>query len=142
MLNDGGGAYITSSESHAADSTNRKVTFDTVLIPNNSYYSQGGSSGDYRINFPSGYTYHFVVVTLEYTTSGTPTVTAQLRMVNTAVETNISTSADGRKVMTIHTMMSASSSSDYPTLYLSVSGSAITLQKCRMTVIPMGAVPP
>jgi hypothetical protein len=142
VRNDGASAYITSSESHAADSTDRKVKFDVANFANNGYYGLGGSSGDYRINFPSGDTYHFVVVTLEYTTSGTPTVTATLRRVSTTIETNVSTSADGRKVMTIHTMMSGSGTSDYPTVYLSVSGSAITLQKCRMTVIPMGAVPP
>jgi hypothetical protein len=82
-----------------------------------------------------------VVVTLEYTTSGTPTVTADIRRSAVAMETNISTSDDSRKVMTIHTtMVVTGGSGDYATVYLKVSGSAITLQKCRLTVIPLGIV--
>ena len=141
VRNDGGTAYISSTESHAADSTYRRVTFDTVELGDDTFYTISGSSGDYRITFPSGYQLHYVVVTLEYTTSGTPTVTADIRRSAVAMETNISTSDDSRKVMTIHTtMVVTGGSGDYATFYLNVSGSAITLQKCRLTVIPLGIV--
>ena len=141
VRNDGGTAYISSTESHAADSTYRQVTFDTVELGDDTFYTISGSSRDYRITFPSGYQLHYVVVTLEYTTSGTPTVTADIRRSAVAMETNISTSDDSRKVMTIHTtMVVTGGSGDYATVYLKVSGSAITLQKCRLTVIPLGIV--
>lgn len=136
--NEGASVHITSTESHAADSTYRRVTFDT-----GSWSLYGGYTGDYttgdnKIILPSSVRYHFVIATIEYTTSGTPTVTVDIRKNATTVETNISTSDDERKVMTVHTLMYNTSSSQYPTIYIKVSGAAITLQQCKLTAIPCG----
>ena len=143
VRNDGASCWITSTESHLADNTNRRVTFDVSASTSNTYYTFSYSSGDYKMFFPGSYSQHLVICTLEYTTSGTPTVTATLRKTSTVVETNISTSADGRKVMTIHAIMSGTSS-DYPTLYIynATGGASITLQKCKITMIPLGETPP
>ena len=136
--NEGASVHITLTESHAADSTYRRVTFDA-----GSWSLYGGYTGDYttgdnKIMLPSSVRYHFIIATIEYTTSGTPTVTVDIRKNSTAIETNISTSDDERKVMTVHTLMYNASSSQYPTIYIKVSGAAITLQKCKLTVIPCG----
>ena len=143
VRNDGASCWITSTESHLADNTNRRVTFDVSASTSNTYYTFSYSSGDYKMFFPGSYSQHLVICTLEYTTSGTPTVTATLRKTSTVIETNISTSADGRKVMTIHAIMSGTSS-DYPTLYIynATGGASITLQKCKITMIPLGETPP
>ena len=143
VRNDGASCWITSTESHLADNTNRRVTFDVSASTSNTYYTFSYSSGDYKMFFPGSYSQHLVICTLEYTTSGTPTVTATLRRTSTVIETNISTSADGRKVMTIHAIMSGTSS-DYPTLYIynATGGASITLQKCKITMIPLGETPP
>lgn len=136
--NEGASVHITSTESHAADSTYRRVTFDTGSWSLYGGYTADYTTGDNNIILPSSVRYHFVIATIEYTTSGTPTVTVDIRKNSTAIETNISTSDDGRKVMTVHTLMYNASSSQYPTIYIKVSGAAITLQKCKLTAIPCG----
>ena len=136
--NEGASVYITSTESHAADSTYRRVTFDTGSWSLYGGYTADYTTGDNKIILPSSVRYHFVIATIEYTTSGTPTVTVDIRKNSTAIETNISTSDDERKVMTVHTLMYNASSSQYPTIYIKVSGAAITLQKCKITAIPCG----
>lgn len=136
--NEGASVLITSTESHAADSTYRRVTFDIVNLSLYGGYTADYTTGDNKIILPSSVRYHFVIATIEYTTSGTPTVTVDIRKNSTAIETNISTSDDERKVMTVHTLMYNASSSQYPTIYIKVSGSAITLQKCKLTAIPCG----
>jgi hypothetical protein len=136
--NEGASVHITSTESHAADSTYRRVTFDTGSWSLYGGYTADYTTGDNKIILPSSVRYHFVIATIEYTTSGTPTVTVDIRKNSTAIETNISTSDDERKVMTVHTLMYNASSSQYPTIYIKVSGAAITLQKCNLTAIPCG----
>lgn len=136
--NEGASVHITSTESHAADSTYRRVTFDTGSWSLYGGYTADYTTGDNKIILPSSVRYHFVIATIEYTTSGTPTVTVDIRKNATTVETNISTSDDERKVMTVHTLMYNASSSQYPTIYIKVSGAAITLQKCKITAIPCG----
>ena len=136
--NEGASVHITSTESHAADSTYRRVTFDTGSWSLYGGYTADYTTGDNNIILPSSVRYHFVIATIEYTTSGTPTVTVDIRKNSTAIETNISTSDDERKVMTVHTLMYNASSSQYPTIYIKVSGAAITLQKCKLTAIPCG----
>mgnify|MGYP000122483691 CR=1 FL=1 len=136
--NEGASVHITSTESHAADSTYRRVTFDTGSWSLYGGYTADYTTGDNNIILPSSVRYHLVIATIEYTTSGTPTVTVDIRKNSTAIETNISTSDDGRKVMTVHTLMYNASSSQYPTIYIKVSGAAITLQKCKLTAIPCG----
>lgn len=136
--NEGASVHITATESHAADSTYRRVTFDTGSWSLYGGYTADYTTGDNNIILPSSVRYHFVIATIEYTTSGTPTVTVDIRKNSTAIETNISTSDDGRKVMTVHTLMYNASSSQYPTIYIKVSGAAITLQKCKLTAIPCG----
>jgi hypothetical protein len=136
--NEGASVHITSTESHAADSTYRRVTFDIVACSLYGGYTGDYTTGDNKIMLPSSVRYHFIIATIEYTTSGTPTVTVDIRKNATTVETNISTSDDERKVMTVHTLMHNGSSSQYPTLYIKVSGAAITLQKCKITAIPCG----
>ena len=134
--NEGASVHITATESHAADSTYRRVTFDIVACSLYGGYTGDYTTGDNNIMLPSSVRYHFIIATIEYTTSGTPTVTVDIRKNATTVETNISTSDDERKVMTVHTLMHNGSSSQYPTLYIKVSGAAITLQKCKITAIP------
>ena len=136
--NEGASVHITSTESHAADSTYRRVTFDAGSWSLYGGYTADYTTGDNNIILPSSVRYHFVIATIEYTTSGSPTVTVDIRKNSTAIETNISTSDDERKVMTVHTLMYNASSSQYPTIYIKVSGAAITLQKCKLTVIPCG----
>ena len=138
VRNYGASVFTTADESHIADSTPRRVTFDSYVCNNDySYFSYSFSSGDYKVAGATGQMF-MVICTLEYTTSGTPTVTAQLRVGGATQETNISTSADGRKVMTIHTVTAGGGSGNFE-CYLSVSGSAITLKKCRLSVMPLGA---
>lgn len=136
--NEGASVLITSTESHAADSTYRRVTFDIVSLSLYGGYTADYTTGDNKIMLPSSVRFHFIIATIEYTTSGTPTVTVDIRKNATTVETNISTSDDERKVMTVHTLMHNGSSSQYPTIYIKVSGAAITLQKCKITAIPCG----
>jgi len=114
------------------------VKFDIVAHSLYGGYTADYTTGDNKIMLPSSVRYHFIIATIEYTTSGTPTVTVDIRKNATTVETNISTSDDERKVMTVHTLMHNGSSSQYPTLYIKVSGAAITLQKCKITAIPCG----
>ena len=138
VRNYGASVFTTADESHIADSTPRRVTFDSYDCNNDyGYFSYSFSSGDYKVAGATGQMF-MVICTLEYTTSGTPTVTAQLRVGGATKETNISTSADGRKVMTIHTVTAGGGSGNFE-VYLSVSGSAITLKKCRLSVMPLGA---
>lgn len=138
VRNYGASVFTTADESHIADSTPRRVTFDSYVCNNDyGYFSYSFSSGDYKVAGATGQMF-MVICTLEYTTSGTPTVTAQLRVGGATKETNISTSADGRKVMTIHTVTAGGGSGNFE-VYLSVSGSAITLKKCRLSVMPLGA---
>ena len=138
VRNYGASVFTTADESHIADSTPRRVTFDSYVCNNDyGYFSYSFSSGDYKVAGATGQMF-MVICTLEYTTSGTPTVTAQLRVGGATKETNISTSADGRKVMTIHTVTAGGGSGNFE-VYLSVSGSAIALKKCRLSVMPLGA---
>ena len=138
VRNYGASVFTTADESHIADSTPRRVTFDSYVCNNDyGYFSYSFSSGDYKVAGATGQMF-MVICTLEYTTSGTPTVTAQLRVGGATKETNISTSADGRKVMTIHTVTAGGGSGNFE-VYLSVSGSAIELKKCRLSVMPLGA---
>lgn len=138
VRNYGASVFTTADESHIADSTPRRVTFDSYGCNNDyDYFSYSFSSGDYKVAGATGQMF-MVICTLEYTTSGTPTVTAQLRVGGATKETNISTSADGRKVMTIHTVTAGGGSGNFE-VYLSVSGSAIELKKCRLSVMPLGA---
>ncbi len=139
VRNYGASVFTTADEiDHIADSTPRRVTFDSYACSNDySYFTYNFTTGDYKVAGSSSQMY-FVICTIEYTTSGTPTVTAQLRVGGATKETNISTSADGRKVMTIHTVTVGGGSGNFE-CYLSVSGSAITLKKCRLSVMPLGA---
>lgn len=138
VRNYGASVFTTADESHIADSTPRRVKFDSYVCNNDyGYFSYSFSSGDYKVAGATGQMF-MVICTLEYTTSGTPTVTAQLRVGGATKETNISTSADGRKVMTIHTVTAGGGSGNFE-VYLSVSGSAIELKKCRLSVMPLGA---
>ena len=138
VRNYGASVFTTADESHSADSTPRRVTFDSYVCNNDyGYFNYSFSTGDYKVAGATGQMF-MVICTLEYTTSGTPTVTAQLRVGGATKETNISTSADGRKVMTIHTVTGGGGSGNFE-CYLTVSGSAITLKKCRLSVMPLGA---
>ncbi len=83
--NEGASVHITSTESHAADSTYRRVTFDAGSWSLYGGYTADYTTGDNNIILPSSVRYHFVIATIEYTTSGSPTVTVDIRKNSTHI---------------------------------------------------------
>lgn len=140
--NDGGSVKITVDETnHIADSSPRRVTFNTIDTTNNTYISYDVSVGtDVKMRFGSSDMRYFVIAQIGYTMTGTSNVKMELRKTATAWET-LEDTFTTKGSLTIHTIMSGGVT-DYPSIYLTVSGAAINLYNARITMIPIGLTPP
>ena len=98
--NDNVNTYLSSDESHSADSTWRTVTWDTVNTPSWSQYGIDTTSGNMKMKLPtSTYEYgtHLILVTINYTGGTASEVNAEIRINGSTVIGSATTNATASK---------------------------------------------
>ena len=142
---DGGSASITTSETnHIADSTPRRITFDTLDTVQDTYFTFDMTSGDVKLKFGSADMKYMFWIYIEYTTGGTPTIKMDARKSSSATifRTVTKTSPNARDFIILQGFASGATS-DYLSIVLTVSGAALTsVVKAEAFLIPIGLSPP
>lgn len=142
---DGGSASITTSETnHIADSTPRRITFDSLDTVQDSYVTFDTTSGDVKLKFGSADMKYMFWIYIEYTTGGTPTIKMDARKSSSATifRTVTKTSPNARDFIILQGFASGATS-DYLSIVLTVSGAALTsVVKAEAFLIPIGLSPP
>ena len=98
--NDNVNTYLSSDESHSADSTWRTVSWDTVNTPSWSQYGIDTTSGNMKMKLPtSTYEYgtHLIFVTINYTGGTSSEVNAEIRINGSTVIGSATTNATASK---------------------------------------------
>ena len=146
--NDNVNTYLSSDESHSADSTWRTVTWDTVNTPSWSQYGVDTTSGNMKMKLPtSTYEYgtHLIFVTINYTGGTSSEVNAEIRINGSTVIGSATTNATASK-NTLTFFAVVNNNSTYQGLVISLhirvatgTGSISVISGSKMVMIAAGA---
>ena len=146
--NDNVNTYLSSDESHSADSTWRTVSWDTVNTPSWSQYGIDTTSGNMKMKLPtSTYEYgtHLIFVTINYTGGTSSEVNAEIRINGSTVIGSATTNATASKnTLTFFTVINNNSTYQGSVISLHIrvatgTGSITVNSGSKMVMIAAGA---
>ena len=140
VQNDGGEAYLTSSENRTAGAGNSRVTFDSYNASIGTFFDYAVPSSDIKIEFGIAGREVIAFFEIEYTTAGTPLTTVELRLNNggTLFMTAVATGVVGTNRITGTELITGVNATDYVSINVGCTGSNITITKAKVILTPRG----